>query len=108
MARNPSSGALTTRKSLSSGNRTATLTAMCRNGFSQHGDYVFGWKGDSLQRAMDSRCNGAVCSQLKVQSDADAMKCTKAPTVKEPVDGCKSPTVLTRSHRLYPLTTSQG
>lgn len=63
---------------------------MCSNGYSQHGDYVFGWEGDTLQRAMDARCNGAVCSQLKTQSSEEAMKCTKAPVVNEEIDGCKS------------------
>ncbi|KAI6081545.1 hypothetical protein F4821DRAFT_248981 [Hypoxylon rubiginosum] len=57
------------------------------SGFSQHGDYVFGWKDDSLQRAMDNRCNGAVCSALKVQSAEDAMKCTKQRVVEEDYDG---------------------
>ncbi|KAI0018180.1 hypothetical protein F4780DRAFT_752303 [Xylariomycetidae sp. FL0641] len=56
-------------------------------GYSQHGDYVFGWKDDSLQRAMDDRCDGAVCKSLEVQSDADAMKCTKPAVVQEDYDG---------------------
>ncbi|KAH8166225.1 hypothetical protein CIB48_g1986 [Xylaria polymorpha] len=58
-----------------------------KSGYSQHGDYVFGWKGDSLQRAMDARCNGAVCGQLQTQSAESAMKCTKSKTVSEEIDG---------------------
>ncbi|KAI2467940.1 hypothetical protein F4781DRAFT_289774 [Annulohypoxylon bovei var. microspora] len=57
------------------------------NGYSQHGDYVFGWEGDSLQRAMDARCNGAVCNVLETQSSEAAMKCTKSRVVEEDIDG---------------------
>ncbi|KAI1818156.1 hypothetical protein GGS20DRAFT_574457 [Poronia punctata] len=57
------------------------------DGYSQHGDYVFGWKDDSLQRAMDARCNGAVCGELKTQSSETAMKCTKSRAVEEEIDG---------------------
>ena len=53
------------------------------------GDYVFGWKGDALQKAMDAlpggKCANANCSVLKIQSAADAEKCTKAQQVKEDV-----------------------
>ncbi len=69
--------------------QTMTLTVH-RNGYSQHADYVFGWKGDSLQRAMDANCNGATCAQLKSQTSEEAMKCTKPPMYREPVDDCKS------------------
>jgi hypothetical protein len=60
-----------------------------RHGFSQHGDYVFGWKDDSLQRAMNARCTGDACSVLAMQTTEEAMKCTIPRTVDENIDGCK-------------------
>jgi hypothetical protein len=60
-------------------------------GFGQHADYVFGWQGDSLQRAMD-RCtdmsgqpNG--CRELTIVSDADMNRCTQKVRVDEVVEG---------------------
>jgi hypothetical protein len=58
-------------------------------GFSQHGDYIFGWKGDALQRAMNAHCTGDKCNVLDLQSTEDAIKCTVPRTVEEGVDGCK-------------------
>ena len=59
-----------------------------RTGHGNHGDYIFGWKGDSLQKAMDAKCN-INCKELKTQSAQAAMKCNKPPTMKENIDGCK-------------------
>ena len=57
-------------------------------GYGTHGDYLFGWKDDALQRAMDS--TALVSNNLKTQSVAEANKCTIKSTVKEEIDGCKS------------------
>lgn len=56
-------------------------------GYSQHGDYVFGWEGDSLQRAMDANCFGATCTALKTQTFAQANQCKIGKTVTEDVEG---------------------
>lgn len=55
-------------------------------GYGWHGDYVFGWKGDALQRAMDKFC-GTDCPELETQTQEKANECAKAPTVSERVDG---------------------
>lgn len=58
-------------------------------GYGQHGDYLFGWKDDSLQKAMDAlptgRCANANCSVLKIQSAKDSMACKKKQQVVEDV-----------------------
>ncbi|KAF2202673.1 hypothetical protein GQ43DRAFT_501210 [Delitschia confertaspora ATCC 74209] len=64
-----------------------------RTGFGTHGDYVFGWKGDALQRAMDANCNSDLfgddlkCETLKRQTLKEANQCRKQRVVNEDVDG---------------------
>lgn len=61
-------------------------------GYASHADYVFGWKGDALQRAMNSTCMFGACGTsgvLKTQTQADFNKCNIKSTVQEQVDGCK-------------------
>lgn len=55
-------------------------------GFGTHGDYVFGWKGDALQKAMTSNCN-INCPQLKSQSIAQGNQCNVKPEVHENLGG---------------------
>ncbi|KAL2260116.1 hypothetical protein VTK26DRAFT_5993 [Humicola hyalothermophila] len=56
-------------------------------GYGQHGDYIFGWRGDSLQKAFDSvDCVNQLCG-LPTQMIEEANECRKEPIVDEDVDG---------------------
>jgi hypothetical protein len=66
----------------------SSLLTLDSTGFGSHGDYMFGWKGDSLQRAMDSPCY-VNCPTLKTQSVSEMNKCSVPNTVDENFDGCK-------------------
>jgi hypothetical protein len=59
-------------------------------GFATHADYLFGWKGDSLQRAMDSSCMFNACENgkpLKSQAVSPMNKCSVPKMVNEQIDG---------------------
>jgi len=67
------------------------IVEICRTGYGQHADYVFGWKDDSLQKAMDAPtgCVAAICPALKTQSFETANKCLIEKKINEDVNGCK-------------------
>jgi hypothetical protein len=75
--------------------RSGTYRRDLRTGFGQHGDYVFGWEGDSLQRAMDN-CKDEfghpdLCNELTLLTDDEMNSCTQPALVPEKVEGeCKS------------------
>lgn len=54
-------------------------------GWGNHGDYVFGWKGDSLKKIMDTSCY-VNCPGAK-QSMAKMNQCMGKPVVKDQIDG---------------------
>jgi hypothetical protein len=66
-------------------------------GYGTHGDYLFGWKGDALQRAMDS--TSLTGTNLKTQSVAQANKCSISNTVHEDIDSCKLSCMHVEAHR---------
>ncbi|KAK3330920.1 hypothetical protein B0H66DRAFT_545244 [Apodospora peruviana] len=60
------------------------------SGYGTHADYMFGWKGDSLQRAMDKdNCFYDGCGSIQKQQMTVANKCTVKDYVRENIDGCK-------------------
>ncbi|KAF3012661.1 hypothetical protein E8E14_011237 [Neopestalotiopsis sp. 37M] len=58
------------------------------SGYGTHADYMFGWQGDSLQRAMNkSECFYDGCGSIKKQAMTTANKCTVKDMVGEETDG---------------------
>jgi uncharacterized protein DUF1996 len=59
-------------------------------GYANHGDYVFGWKGDALQRILDTPCVFNCpkdAAKFKLQSVDDMNKCAQRVVVDEQIDG---------------------
>ncbi|KAJ3509635.1 hypothetical protein NMY22_g16229 [Coprinellus aureogranulatus] len=60
-------------------------------GYGHHGDYMFGWEGDTLQRAMDkcTEFNGdpTYCKEFHVQTDDELNSCTLPSVVEERIEG---------------------
>jgi len=68
----------------------ALMYSMNLGGSAAHGDYVFGWKGDSLQKAMDKNCNlnkDCPAAGLTYQAPDKYNACTIKQQSPEAVDG---------------------
>ena len=74
------------------GSQPFVLSQGDNTGYGQHGDYVFGWKNNALQTAMDDAkgCMGASCASLKTQAVGAGNACTVSSKVHEDVDGWMS------------------
>ncbi|RDL32974.1 Uncharacterized protein BP5553_08413 [Venustampulla echinocandica] len=55
-------------------------------GYANHADYVFGWKGDALQKILDTPCV-VNCAGAKTQTTANMNKCVQKAVVGEDIDG---------------------
>ncbi|KAH8203949.1 hypothetical protein TruAng_001891 [Truncatella angustata] len=55
-------------------------------GYANHADYVFGWKGDALQKILDTPCV-VNCAEAKTQSTSVMNKCKQNAVVDEDIDG---------------------
>ncbi|ORY00317.1 hypothetical protein BCR34DRAFT_575933 [Clohesyomyces aquaticus] len=58
------------------------------SGYGTHADYMFGWKGDALERAMNkSECFYDGCGSITKQAMATANQCTVPDMVREETEG---------------------
>lgn len=73
------------------GSNPFVLSYGVNKGYGTHADYVFGWKGDSLQKAMDSSCMFNACENgrpLKSQNVQAMNKCAVKNMVNEDRNCC--------------------
>ncbi|KAI1498456.1 hypothetical protein F5X99DRAFT_412101 [Biscogniauxia marginata] len=66
------------------------IYSMNMGGSAAHGDYLFGWEGDTLQKAMDNNCNlntDCPAAGIHAQTPAEYNACTKEQQAPEEVDG---------------------
>lgn len=90
------------------GSQPFTLSYDDSKGYGTHADYLFGWKGDALQRAMDSSCMFNACENgnpLLSQGVNEMNACQVESTVDEDIDSCKLPRMLLILSRSFVLTT---
>lgn len=76
-------GPSATRKYDYYANRPCQLTTV-RTGYGNHGDYVFGWKDDALQKILDEECY-VNCKTMRTQSIDEMNSCKVAQTVDEDI-----------------------
>jgi hypothetical protein len=75
------------------GSQPFVLSQGDTTGYGQHADYVFGWKDQVLQKALDTAgCMGAKCGTLATQDITTAKTCNVKKAVQENQDGCMLPT----------------
>jgi hypothetical protein len=66
------------------------IYSMNVGGSAAHGDYLFGWEGDTLQKAMDNQCNlNTDCAKagITAQPESAYSACTVKQQAPEAVDG---------------------
>jgi hypothetical protein len=61
------------------------------SGAATHGDYMFGWQGNSLQQALDSNCElNQNCGGLTLGQPSTYHGCKVDQVAPEQVEGCES------------------
>ncbi|KAI1188585.1 hypothetical protein F5B17DRAFT_439493 [Nemania serpens] len=66
------------------------IYSMNVGGSAAHGDYLFGWEGDTLQKAMDNQCNlNTDCPKAGITAQPESVysACTMPQQAPESVDG---------------------